>query len=738
MKKLALLLLAFYSQTLLAQNTGIGTTNPEAKLHVNGDLKLQFGTAINKISRDSLFGENSHLNVPTEKAIKDFIQKGNWAVGDFSTPGPHAPLGKSFAVLDADNATSIATKGTLAFVLSSNVNMLTIVDVSNPDALVRKASIITNLDLPTSVAVQGNFAYVTSAQNNRLCIYDISNPDLIVAKSFTSFGLSFPRCVVVQGNFAYVASDDLGRISIFDISNPDNIIVRGTGGLALSAPISLAIQGNYLYATSYSASELQIYDISNPNTVAYRTFITTNLSGPRSVDVVGNIAYVASRENNRLCLFDISNPNSIVARSSSSTGLSQPNSVKVLGSYALVSSEGNDQLCMFDVSNPFSILLRGSSGAHLSQPMAISLSGNNIVVANQGNNRNVCVFDLDISKTLQLTSDGVKSANDAWKIDGNNTFRTNGNVGIRRQFPTQALDVNGNVLVSGGLAASSISGSTLTANGSVHANDAFITTNLNFINNLGNKLNLFTGAQGNVGMGVYTNEFRIHTDYNGADISFGYLLSNGSFTERMRVKGNGNVGIGTSNPTNPLSFPATLGKKISLYPGVSGDVGMAVEGNDFRLYTDNNVAKVSIGYSQYTGNFYQNNLDIYANGNAWLRGALTQASDLRLKKNIVALNNSLSQLLKLNGYHYYWKDSHVDSSLQTGLIAQEVQQLFPELVKEDAKGELSVNYTGLVPVLIESIKELKKEMDQKIIQQEKQILELQQQIKLLIKNSPKQ
>jgi len=46
------------------------------------------------------------------------------------------------------------------------------------------------------------------------------------------------------------------------------------------------------------------------------------------------------------------------------------------------------------------------------------------------------------------------------------------------------------------------------------------------------------------------------------------------------------------------------------------------------------------------------------------------------------------------------------------LLAQEVKKVFPELVKENEKGELSVNYIGLIPVLIESIKEQQKQIDE--------------------------
>ncbi|MCE6987768.1 tail fiber domain-containing protein [Dyadobacter sp. CY323] len=95
------------------------------------------------------------------------------------------------------------------------------------------------------------------------------------------------------------------------------------------------------------------------------------------------------------------------------------------------------------------------------------------------------------------------------------------------------------------------------------------------------------------------------------------------------------------------------------------------------------------------------------NGNATISGSNYNTSDLRLKRNFASLSNSLAKLTDLNGYHYFWKDSTLDQTLQTGLIAQEVETHFPELVKTDDKGFKSVNYTGLIPHLIESVKELK-------------------------------
>ena len=91
---------------------------------------------------------------------------------------------------------------------------------------------------------------------------------------------------------------------------------------------------------------------------------------------------------------------------------------------------------------------------------------------------------------------------------------------------------------------------------------------------------------------------------------------------------------------------------------------------------------------------------------------LTQNSDRRLKTNLTKVQNSGTKLAQLQAYHYNWKAADSDPSLQTGLIAQEVQMRFPELVNEGENGYLSVNYIGLIPHLIESHKELKAENEE--------------------------
>lgn len=88
-----------------------------------------------------------------------------------------------------------------------------------------------------------------------------------------------------------------------------------------------------------------------------------------------------------------------------------------------------------------------------------------------------------------------------------------------------------------------------------------------------------------------------------------------------------------------------------------------------------------------------------------------QYSDIRFKTNIEEITDALQIISHLHGKKYQWRsNSKVDESLTggrkvIGLIAQEVKKIVPEAVHEDGEGYLSINYTDMVPLLIEALKQ---------------------------------
>jgi hypothetical protein len=115
------------------------------------------------------------------------------------------------------------------------------------------------------------------------------------------------------------------------------------------------------------------------------------------------------------------------------------------------------------------------------------------------------------------------------------------------------------------------------------------------------------------------------------------------------------------------------------------------------------------------------------NGSTWCSSGSWSGSDRRWKKDITPLQNSLDNIMQLQGVYYYWR-SHEFPELdftddkQIGLIAQDVENIIPEIVTTDNKGYKGISYEKLTPVLVEAIKSLKRDND--ILRQRIDALEL--------------
>ena len=80
-------------------------------------------------------------------------------------------------------------------------------------------------------------------------------------------------------------------------------------------------------------------------------------------------------------------------------------------------------------------------------------------------------------------------------------------------------------------------------------------------------------------------------------------------------------------------------------------------------------------------------------------------SDISLKENLNVIESPLDKINQLNGYTFNWKENKKEA---IGIVAQEVEKIFPELVVAGRDGVKRVNYDSLIPVMLEAIKELAK------------------------------
>ena len=182
----------------------------------------------------------------------------------------------------------------------------------------------------------------------------------------------------------------------------------------------------------------------------------------------------------------------------------------------------------------------------------------------------------------------------------------------------------------------------------------------------------------------------------------------GSASLYWNVSGDYNVGVGRKSLYNIVdgNFNTAIGYN-SLASGENA-INQTVIGANAQGVSNNSVV---IGNSEVTDIYMSQDsgATIYA-GNATFNGDVVISSDKRLKANIVSLGATLSKLLQIDGKSYTMKKDESEKQ-KIGLLAQDIEKVFPELVSE-SNGIKSVNYQGLVPVLINALKEQQSEIDE--------------------------
>ena len=218
---------------------------------------------------------------------------------------------------------------------------------------------------------------------------------------------------------------------------------------------------------------------------------------------------------------------------------------------------------------------------------------------------------------------------------------------------------------------------------------------------------------------------------------------------------NGNVGIGTLTPytklrvdaqSNGLNIPLVVRNSAANTVGDVVGIGLVNESVDYgNFYKAAMVTERTAGFGVGKLHFLvddvsdansatlaESRMTILPNGNvgvgvtapsvkfqvagdATISGkfnsnGIQESSDVRFKKNITSLSDALSNVMKLEGVSYNWRqeefpDRNFGNRTEIGVIAQEIEKIYPELVNTDKDGYKSVQYSHIVPVLIEAIKE---------------------------------
>lgn len=261
-----------------------------------------------------------------------------------------------------------------------------------------------------------------------------------------------------------------------------------------------------------------------------------------------------------------------------------------------------------------------------------------------------------------------------------------GNTGVNTSTPTHTMDVNGEARVR-----------TLNLDNSINSivvADASGVLHTREVASLGgaggawavNGSHIYNTNTGNVGIGLNNPSYNLHVRASNATMAVQDVNSN--VTARFVALNSGLwvVTEGTASSDDIYLAPATTFAMV------------LKEGGNVAIGTSN-----PGGYK------------FYVNGTAYSTGGWI-GSDKKFKKEIEPISGALDKLTEVNGVSYLYRQSEFEDKnfpegRHFGVIAQDIEKVFPEVVMEGPGNDKAVSYTELVPVLIEAVKELKAEND---------------------------
>ncbi|MFY9308168.1 MAG: tail fiber domain-containing protein [Bacteroidia bacterium] len=294
---------------------------------------------------------------------------------------------------------------------------------------------------------------------------------------------------------------------------------------------------------------------------------------------------------------------------------------------------------------------------------------------------------------------------------------SSGNVGIGTTSPANKLQI-------GSMGTSNYGGNDFTiGNGTqVMAINAYVGSSATFYTNTNfSFMPSGAGSVGNVGIGTTSPLAKLHVDFDALDAGgirlFTSTLADGSFNQFKLGYGDG----GFQAIAMRFIRQDAAGNYLHLFHW-GESVGLSIhEGGN-----------IGIGTTSPTQ-------ALHVVGSICYTVGIAACSDSRYKKDITAIPDALSNVIKMKGVNYYWRaeefpNQKFTNEKQIGFIAQELEKLYPELVFTDKDGYKSVDYSRLTPILVEALKELnaKNEAQQLVNEnQQETILQLQNAVKAL-------
>jgi len=250
-----------------------------------------------------------------------------------------------------------------------------------------------------------------------------------------------------------------------------------------------------------------------------------------------------------------------------------------------------------------------------------------------------------------------------------------------------SLDINGNADISGnltGVDGLTMSGNLTTGNGSIECGDLDVS-------------------------GTITGDGSSIDSINAGNIASGTL-----------AVGRGGTGLTSISTLLNSNVTSVSGNAGSVTNGVYTNTTQTISGA--KTFSGNTVFSGAISQSNTTQSTNKSSGAIKTNGGVGIAKTLNvgedvvayASSDKRYKDNLQAITNPIDKVKSLTGYTFTWNDKHeqFNGNNDIGVVAQEVEKVFPEIVDTRDNGYKAVKYEKMVAVLIEAVKDQQKQIDE--------------------------
>ncbi|MBN1339564.1 MAG: tail fiber domain-containing protein [Bacteroidales bacterium] len=628
-----------------------------------------------------------NLQVNSTGTFAYISSAGNSKLVIFNTADKNNPVKLGEIATGLNYPQELFVKSGYAYVTSRNNSTLVIYDIGDAANPAFVADYTEGLAAPSSIDIHGNYAFIGN-QSGGYTIVNISDPavpqlaldynspqlyDIIGSEEYVYFLSSSSLLIYKISNNSFPTLGPDGNLSwtsmennqLWEVNDASNEIYYNNGyvGINTDDPTErLDVNGEARIRTISLNNAYDDVLVRNPDGIIYRRDASTisnwtlngsdlynknsgnlglgNVSPTHKLDVNGQTRIRTLNLDNTLDSIVVADGNGVLfSRAASTLGDDLGNHTatqNLLTNGNWISNDGDDE-GLFVNSN-------GSVGLGTPSP-----SGRLHIYENHSTNYTA-------TRIENAAASGQGGAQFEIKTDGNQFNLGVGgsaNSSLASKFyiyqqsagPRMVIDGSGNVGIGATSPASKLSNdATLCSDGTKSTS----TDGINWrINNGGYALGIENIATGGSGLLVDAG------NYSGTGATVAHFVSNNNSI--MYIGENGNVGIGTTSPS----------QRLTVYNGTT------------------------------TGTYTTT---------GWIH-----SSDARLKTNITPVDHALEKVKQLDGVYYQWKDGPGEK--QIGLIAQEVEKVLPEVVCKDNEGYYGLSYGSMVPLLIEAVKEQQSQLD---------------------------